>query len=49
MSTENMRKLMMLAESLDEDYRDDPNRPGWKDEEGEWHKKEDFPNCNGLG
>ena len=49
MSTENMRKLMMLAESLDEDYRDDPNRPGWKDEEGEWHKYEDCPTCHGWG
>jgi rubrerythrin len=49
MSTENMRKLIMLAEGLDEDYRDDPNRPGWKDEEGNWNKYEDCPTCHGWG
>lgn len=51
MSTENMRKLMMLAESLDEDYRDDPTCQychGW----GEWIDPEGFdepvpcPHCD---
>ena len=35
--------------AIAEDYRDDPNRPGWKDDAGNWNKYEDCPTCNGWG
>ena len=40
-----------VAEGLGEDYRDDPNRPGWQDKEGNWHKYKDVPcsDCDGQG
>jgi len=36
---------------VNEDFRDEPNRPGWKDDEGEWHsyEDEDCPTCHGWG
>jgi hypothetical protein len=46
---DDMYKGKGRYKGLGEDYRDDPNRPGWKDEEGNWtsYESETCQTCNG--